>query len=164
LKTLRDKVVYQRPDEDQEPALMGILAHGFRTQVAGYRLAVAGHYGVSLALVRLCVEHMLAWWFVWNRPSEAARFMRQSAAKPTPEWNELVQAHENALGGLDQELRDWRKFLNKLAHLDRLQAGYVWSKGDEPNLHFAPEFDRELLSAAAGLSSEVIPFFWSALS
>lgn len=160
LDTLRG-VPYQRPNEDQEPALMGLLAHAFQTQIAGYRLAVAGHYGPSLALVRLCVEHMLGWWYVWNRPHEAPRFLRRSAAKPTPQWNNLEQAHESALGGRDQELRDWREFLNKLAHLDRLQAGYVWSPtrpGEEPNLRFAPEFDRELLVAAAGLFSEVIPF------
>jgi hypothetical protein len=150
-------VAWQKPDEDQEPVLMSLLAHAFQTQVAGYRLAIAGHYGPSLALVRLCVEYMLAWWFAWREPGQAPRFIRQSA-KPTPDWNELVQAHENALGERDQELRIWRKHLNPVAHVDRQQAGYVWTDGEQPGLRMAPEFDRGLLIGAAGLFSEVIPF------
>ena len=85
--------------------------------------------------------------------------MRRSAAKPTPEWSELEQAHENALGGeRDEELRAWRKFLNKLAHPDRILAGHVWNNGEQPSLRFAPEFDRGSLVSAAGLFSEVSPF------
>jgi len=101
---------------------------------------------------------MLAWWFVWNRPAEAPRFVRRHASRPTPEWNELELAHEKALGGTDQQLRDWRKkVLNKLAHVDRMSAGHVWNT-EAVELRFAPEFDRELLIAATGLFCEVIPF------
>ena len=87
-----------------------------------YDLDLDGFYFEALGLVRRCVERWLACWYVEASSNEANRLIHLS--ENTPQWNDMLQRLER--GHQDQVVRDWRDWLNKLAHVDRTTPGMMW--------------------------------------
>ena len=88
-------------------------------------------------------------------PEEASRFIR--TAQETPQWNDMIQRLER--GRTDETLRQWRDWLNKLAHVDRATLGLMWEQtdSDAPLIRLGPIFERKLLEDCVGEAGAVIP-------
>ena len=147
---------YEHPDADEEPAHAVLIAQAANHELAMYSLALDGYYIEVLALVRSCVERWLAWWYVTVFPREASRFIRQGG-KDTPDWNTMLTRLER--GTQEAIIRDWRAWLNKLAHVDKATLGLMWEpvEDDEPLIRLGPNFDRTLLEDCIGEATAVIP-------
>lgn len=146
---------YRDPEHAKEPVQFALFAQAVNHQLAMYDLALDGFYFEALGLVRPCVERWLAWWYVEATPDDATRFLHMS--ETTPDWNAMLQAVER--GNQDQFVRDWRKWLNKLAHVDRATLGMMWepTNKENPLIRLGPVFSQELLEDCVGEAAAVIP-------
>lgn len=151
-------IAFREPSHDRERVLFGLLAQAINTQFSGHYLATAGYYVDALALVRSCVERWLAFWYVWNSPQEAHRFLRNTP-EGTPDWNVMLQEIERIRGERDETVRSWRKMLNKLSHVDRANLPHIWGPMEQQTeqLRLGPHYDRTLMAYCVSEFGSVIP-------
>jgi hypothetical protein len=145
-------------ERERDLVLHTLLIHATNTQLAGFKLAATGYYAQALALVRICVEHWLAFWYVKNFSDEAPRFLRRGTKRP-PDTNHMEQAlaakhGEDATVGL----KAWIKRLHSLAHVDPTGVNLTFDPAPGGiSLHLGPHYDQEMFLAATQEFVTVLP-------